>query len=401
MRPSGSIFTVKTSTGKVVYKVEVSLGTRADGSRRRMRRTAYSRSEATRLRNELVAQAQKGQLAEGGSEKLDSFSYWFFHTVKVHQVRPATLGDYQDRYRHSVSPLLGNKKLRNISSRDIANWIKELSTKGASTASINGARQVLSMILKAAEEYGHIDKSPAKFVSRHKKSIGEKTSVRQPWTQIEAQEVLEKTRDHLLELPLALAMTLGMRRSEILGLQWSDFDFGQGTLTIHRVRREVRTISDSGRATVSTITYPPKSASSRRQIPMGSVVQAAVLAQRQRQQRAGTFDQVGWIFATRTGNPLSPSRLSRLFREFLKKNGIRPIRFHDVRHTAVNLALEAGVRIEVVSQMVGHSRIDTTKSIYAPVVMAINSEYTEKMDDYLRGSSQELFSDVEVTRDVE
>jgi len=125
------------------------------------------------------------------------------------------------------------------------------------------------------------------------------------------------------------------------------------------------------------------------------------LAQRQRQQRAGTFDQAGWVFATRTGNPLSPSRLSRLFRQFLKKNGIRPIRFHDVRHTAVNLALEAGVRIEVVSQMLGHSRIDTTKSIYAPVVKAINSEYTEKMDDYLRGSTEKLFTDFEAARDVE
>ena len=79
----------------------------------------------------------------------------------------------------------------------------------------------------------------------------------------------------------------------------------------------------------------------------------------------------------------------------------RPIRFHDVRHTAVTLSLEAGVRIEVVSQMVGHSRIDTTKSIYAPVVQAINSEYTEKMDDYLGGTSQQMFVVAEVVEDVE
>ena len=59
------------------------------------------------------------------------------------------------------------------------------------------------------------------------------------------------------------------------------------------------------------------------------------------------------------------------------------------------------MRIEVVSQMVGHSRIDTTKSIYAPVVRAINPEYTEKMDDYLGGNTQTFVSAEEVSEDVE
>jgi hypothetical protein len=185
---------------------------------------------------------------------------------------------------------------------------------------------------------------------------------------------LALSRGHHLELPLplALATLFGMRRSEILGLQWPDFDFLKGTLTIHRVRRDERTIAENGHVSVSTVTYPPKSASSWRQIPMGSIVQAAVLAHRQRQQERGYFHPVGWLFATRTANPVSPSRLSRVFKGFPRENNIREIRFHDVRHTAVTLSLEAGVRIEVVSHMVGHSRIDTTKSIYAPVVQAID-----------------------------
>jgi site-specific recombinase XerD len=67
----------------------------------------------------------------------------------------------------------------------------------------------------------------------------------------------------------------------------------------------------------------------------------------------------------------------------------------------VTLSLEAGVRVEVVSQLVGHSRIDTTKSIYAPVVQAINSEYTERMDDYLGGISQQVLTAEEVAEDVQ
>lgn len=401
MRNTGSIFTTTTRGGKTVYKVEVSVGKKADGTRRRVRRTAHSKTEAKQLLAELLAQAQQGALVEGPAEKLDSFAAWWFHAIKAHQVRPATLGDYQDRYRRTVSPVLGNKRLGDVSSRDIANWMSQLSAAGASTSTINGARQVLSMILKAAEEYGHIEKNPAQFVSRHKKAFGERTNVKQPWTQEEAQEVLARSKGNMLELPLALAVVLGMRRSEILGLQWSDFDFQQGTLTIQRVRREERTIAADGRVEVNTVTYPPKSASSRRQIPTGSLVQAAVLAHRERQQESGFFAEEGWVFATRAGTPLSPSRLSRAFQNFTKTNGIRAIRFHDVRHTAVTLSLEAGVRIEVVSQIVGHSRIDTTKSIYAPVVKAINPEFTDKMADYLGNTSQEISRGQEVARDVQ
>ena len=401
MRKAGSIFTTKNRGGETVYKVEVSLGTDITGTRRRVRRTAHSKSEANTLLTELLTQAHQGLLKAGPSEKLDSFAHWWFHTVKATQVRPATLGDYQDRFTRSVSPALGNKRLGEITPRDIANWMKHLSSSGASTATVNGARQVLSMLMKAAEEYGHIEKNPAKFVSRHRKTFGEKTHVQQPWSQEEARLALRLSKGHPLELPLALATILGLRRSEILGLQWPDFDFHKGTLTILRVRRDERTIAENGQVRVLSVTYPPKSASSRRQIPMGSLVQAAVLAHRHRQQDAGFFDEKGWVFATRTGNPMSPARLSRLFREFHAANGIRPIRFHDLRHTAVTLSLEAGVRIEVVSQLVGHSRIDTTKSIYAPVVQAINSEYTERMDDYLGGISEPIHTVEEVVEDVQ
>ena len=152
MRPSGTIFSTTTQSGKTVYKVEVSIGKKPDGTRRRVRRTAHSKSDAKRLLAELLAQAQQGALNEGASEKLDSFAHWWFHTIKAHQVRPATLGDYQDRYRRTIAPLLGNKKLGDVSSRDIANWMSQLSSAGASTATINGARQVVSMLLKAAEE---------------------------------------------------------------------------------------------------------------------------------------------------------------------------------------------------------------------------------------------------------
>jgi hypothetical protein len=90
MRPQGSIFSVKNKSGRTVYKVEVSVGKRADGTRRRIRRTAETLVEAQELRIQLLSQKQLGELSEGRNERLDSFALWWLRTVKAQEVRPAT-----------------------------------------------------------------------------------------------------------------------------------------------------------------------------------------------------------------------------------------------------------------------------------------------------------------------
>ncbi|BAU99981.1 recombinase [Aurantimicrobium minutum] len=73
----------------------------------------------------------------------------------------------------------------------------------------------------------------------------------------------------------------------------------------------------------------------------------------------------------------------KAFKAFLLSNQIRAIRAHDMRHTAAVLGLEAGVRIEAVSQGLGHSRIDVTKSVYAPHVQPLMAEFTIGVSEYI------------------
>ena len=399
MRPQGSIFSVKNKSGHTVYKVEVSVGKRADGTRRRIRRTAKTLVEAQEIRIQLLSQKQLGELSEGRNERLDSFALWWLRTVKAQEVRPATAGDYEDRYRRVISPFLGNKRLGDIQPRDVAEWMKALSST-YSVATINGARRVLSMILQAAVAFDHLQRNPISAVRPHK-ALVPLDSDRGAWSKSEAMEALSAAKGNAVELPLTLALMLGLRRSEILGLRWDDFDFEKGTLTISRVRRDERTLNQDGTASIKTVTYPPKSASSRRRIPLSSTVMAALIGHRERQQSKGFFRQDHWVFATHTGNPIGPSRLSKVFRDFLKEKGFRRIRFHDLRHSTAHLSLEAGVRIETLSQILGHSRIDTTKSIYAPFVEAINSEFTERLDDFIGGTAIPHLASQEVDFDVE
>lgn len=79
---------------------------------------------------------------------------------------------------------------------------------------------------------------------------------------------------------------------------------------------------------------------------------------------------------SRAGSWVHPTNYSKRFQDFLRSQSVRRIRIHDIRHTAAMIGLESGVRIEAVSQALGHTRIDVTKSIYAPYVQALADEFT-------------------------
>jgi integrase len=281
-----------------------------------------------------------------------------------------------------IEPVFGRRKLADITSRDIANWMANLTKSGYAPKTINGSRQILRMIMQAAVDYDRLHKNPVLAVPA-KKIRGSYKYVRPAWTKDEATAALHALKGTEIELPIALAMILGLRRGETLGLKWGDFNFEDGTVSIRRARREYRDISFDGKTRSLVETTDTKTRSSNRTLRLGALIQNAVMSHRELQQERGFYDIEGWVFATRTNNPISPTRLSKLFYEFQEQHGLRRIRFHDLRHTAAHLSLSAGTRLEAVSQVLGHSRIDITKAIYAPNVEALGDEYVANIDSYL------------------
>jgi integrase len=380
---NGSVFP-QMRNGKQVWMVEVVIGYNPDGSRRRTRRQAATKSEALRLRAELIAKAYKGELAPKGGESLDSFAIWWLRTIKSKQVRSATAGDYEARYRLHISPIFGKRKIADISSRDIANWIDDLSRSGHSDSSVNGVRQVLSMVMGGAVEHGHIEKNPVKAVRKIRTPYDHESITVRAWSEEECRLALKAVKGTNTELAVTLALLLGLRKSEVLGLKWSDFNFEEGSLKISRSKREVRQFDDNGHSHITVELYPPKNASSARKIGIPPSLATALLTHREAQQQNGHYDKEGWIFTNTAGGPLAPSGLSKRYAAFLKESGLRPIRFHDLRHSAANLALSGNARLESVSQVLGHSNVHTTKSIYAPFVEALNHDFVDAIESQIQ-----------------
>lgn len=153
----------------------------------------------------------------------------------------------------------------------------------------------------------------------------------------EIQKILQKVKGDPLEIPITMALKYGMRRGEILGLQKSDLDATKRILHVQRTR---------GKENHEDVITPCKTKKSNRFILVDN--ETALLLMRQKNQICD----------------LSPYQLNAKFTRFIEQNDLPKIRFHDLRHSYATYMLSEGVNPKIISNVLGHSRIETTLNIY-------------------------------------
>lgn len=385
----GSIFTVKGSNGQTKWVVEVSLGYGPDGRRRRTRRQFNTQKEAVEARLRLGKENFDGTLTTISGETVRTYGLAWVRGPKAMQVRPTTAADYEARLVREVFPILGGVRMIDLKPAHIDQWMAKLKQSGRSAATINGARTLLNGICKHAYRQGTIPTNPVSATDPVKRQKGDPTQVKEPWTQEETWKVLEAAWDDELDTFLHLMIHTGMRPGEALGLRWEDVDTASQRLSITGTLKEARLLTPSGAGVVQLVRNEPKTAASRRILPISEALAESLERQQMRQslQRMLSGDewkQTGYVLTTSVGTPYSLSNLRKKFQRLLKRIEVRYIRLHDLRHTVARLALDSGnVRIEQASQALGHTRIDTTKQIYAGYVPRFNEEFIAGMSGIL------------------
>ena len=159
-----------------------------------------------------------------------------------------------------------------------------------------------------------------------------------------------------------LMLSLGLRRSEALGLPWKAVDIDAGKLSVIQALSPV----DKG----STFALKPvKTSNSRRTLYLPQDVLDLLKGHKARQDELKAFmgsawQETGLVFTMASGKAVGPRNALRTFTGLVEKAGVTPIRLHDLRHTHASLALQRGVPVEVVSERLGHARVDITLNIY-------------------------------------
>lgn len=241
-----------------------------------------------------------------------------------------------------------------------------------STGTVATAHRVLRAALQDAVREGILTENVARIVRLDQKYRPRFT----PWTGAEARRFLEATQPDRWYALYAVALSLGLRRGEALGLRWSDVDFEEQVLyvrqALHRVGGQLRF-------------GPVKSDDSDRAVAVPAPCLAALRAHRKRQQAdqaaAGDdWQEHGLVFTTRQGRPIEPRNLTRHFARMCDRAGVRRIRFHDLRHSCATLLYEQGVPLENVQDILGHSSPVITKLIYVEVTKKIQRDAVDRLN---------------------
>lgn len=256
-----------------------------------------------------------------------------------------------------------NIKLRELTTEDIQEFYSaQLERVSANT--VIHYHAVIHRALKYAVKIKTIQSNPAVNVERPRKE----KFIGSFYDKKEINTLFDSIQGHPLEVAIKLAAFYGLRREEIIGLKWTAIDFENNTLTIQHTVTECNL--DGKHIEVASDTA--KTDSSLRTMPLVTNFRAMLLAKKEKQEhyrklcgRSYCKEYLDYIFVNEMGERWKPRYLSDGFKRILEQNGLRRIRFHDLRHTCASLLLANNVPMKKIQEWLGHSDFSTTANIYA------------------------------------
>ncbi len=349
----------------------VRLGRGPDGRAVRKYVSGTSRSEVAKKLKVLQRQFDDGQLPRDFHVTLSTLFERWFEDVMRHQVEANTLNNYRSIVRHHIVPALGNVLIVNLNANDVDRLLSLKRDSGLATSTVRRIRTVLAQCLQQGIRWGLLFRNVATLSRAPKSSRAEGRTL----TPDEARRFLAAIEGHRHEALFALMLCTGLRRGEALGLMWKDLDRDAGVI---RVARQLK--REGGRL----ITTDTKTFRSRRAINLPAPMLSTMLAHERRQsleraQSAERWSDTGFIFTTTRGTPIDPRNFYREFRLICDAASLGHWHPHELRHSAASLMLAEGVKLHVVSQVLGHSSIRMTSDVYGHLLEPDREEAASAM----------------------
>jgi integrase len=291
------------------------------------------------------------------------------------KVAATTFARYEQHVRLSIIPHLGAIKLDKLTSMHIANFYAAMEKAGESAANRKKVGKCLRQVLRYAVDMGQIPASPAQRVALPKAAKPE-IAVLDPSRVGRFLDEVKKDRRYALYV---MAVDTGMRQGELFGLQWPDIDFESGSLS---VVRSLENIGDELRV------KDVKTTASRRWIELSAFALSVLHEHRKRMLAEGHAS--GPVFCDTVGGHLRRSNFHRnSFKQLLRRAGLPDIPFHALRHNCAMMLLMANESAKVVSERLGHARIQTTLDTYTHVLSTMQKRAAEKMDGFFQQSQNQ------------
>ena len=330
----------------------------------------WTASEGEQKRAEDMLMAARAEFVAGKAaiDRDMPFSSYLVQWMEIARstLKPNTAAGYSGMIQNPIAPYFQQRgiTLGGLQAVDIQMFYTS-QLKRVSTNTVIHYHAIIHRVLKYAVKTDLIDVNPADKVERPRKdrftaSFYDGNEVNRLF------QVARGTRSE--HAGCMLAAFYGLRRSEVVGLKWDAIDFENKTIAI---RHTVTACAEKGRR-IEVAADTTKTASSRRTLPLVPAFQTKLAALKEEQEknrilcgRSYCTDYLGYVLVDAMGNRLKLSYISTAFPVLLKRNGLRPIRFHDLRHSCASLLLKNGVPMKQIQEWLGHSDFSTTANIYA------------------------------------
>jgi integrase len=358
-----------------VWRLVVSDGFGPDGKRRQHVKTLHgSKRDAERALRKMLDDRDEGRLGDG-RQPLQLYLGEWLAGVSVTSTRgkplaPTTRQRYRDACRH-VSGHIGKVKLSELRPVHVEKARDALLADGLGPQTVSDVLRVLSQALLRAEARGLVGRNPAAPELVHR-PVGERASFQVIDAALGAKILGAAAGTDPWDAAVHLALGLGLRREEVLGLRWEDVDDA-----VH-VRRTLTAANGAFHF------GPPKSAAGRRDLPMPAFVARALHRHRleQSERLLGLGIRPELVVCNPIGDPFQPATFSGMWRDWADARGFTGITFHGLRHGAATLLLAAGVPDTVAMRTMGHA--DTRiLARYQDVVSELQRDAADRMDRLL------------------
>lgn len=373
-----------------------------------IKRSSKSPKEAAAVLKQLIAERDQQIDLHQANVTLDAYwAKWLAQGIAEERLRSKTSKDYQGLYKNLIQPHLGSMQLRKITTEHINRMIAKLKGDGKAPDTLRAVRRRLKSVFRHAVTCRVITSDP----TAHIKDTSGSSREMEPLSDDHVKRLLTAVRGHQYEFFYVLAVSRGLRESEIIGLRWKHINLERGY---------IRLTSQAGtRINGRAENRPTKTLHSRRFIPIDD--QLIALLQQQQQRIAAHRDQeqrqaakqsrpTRWVennlvLPSLTGGYLSARNIQRHYDRVLEQTGITAERaaddipnprLHDLRHTAATMMLSQRVPLHVVSRVLGHTSIKTTADLYGHLCPDDLADNMRSHDLFFA----EMFEHVDMTTDA-
>lgn len=298
-----------------------------------------------------------------------------------------TLYTYMVNLNTRILPAFGNLQLDQIKPLHVVDFLDSLGKEGSrkddkagalSSGTIQMNHRVLKNIFSRAVEWKVIKDNPAAEVKKPKVVYKEII----PYDEEEIRVLLQalQKEPHHWRMMIILALTTGMRRGELLGLEWKHIDWKTGVIDVQQ------SISISLKGEV--IVKEPKTKNSKRKVALPPSAQEELrdyydyrVKERNKFGDAWQGGDYFFVFAHEDGRAFHHESPYQWFRQFVKKNGFRYNNFHSLRHASASVLINQGVHAKVISERLGHGSIATTMNIYGHSLRSADQAAADKFEN--------------------